>query len=131
LRTASFREVRSGAGRISIARYAPRRYPEGYATYPLLAPGAWFKKVSEAEYRARYATILSSLDPQETWDQLHALAGAAEPILLCWERSRDCALGTTYCHRHIVAAWFAATLNVKIPEAGAMICNRTQKGARE
>jgi len=98
-------------GRISIARLAPRRHPAGYRIFSKLAPGKWFNSVSEEEYRVLFAEeVLAVLDPQATWDALHALAGPHEPILLCWEKPGE------FCHRRIVATWFEEHLGVKVPE---------------
>jgi hypothetical protein len=116
MRTASFFAYRNGPGRISIARYAPRDYPRGFVSYPALAPGSWFNKVNEAEYRRRYPAILAALDPAATWQAIHQLARGGEPILLCWESAHSCRVGKTFCHRHIVAEWFAATLGTDVVE---------------
>jgi len=116
VKTASFFEY-VGAGRVSIARFSPRRTPAGFRVYRALAPGPWFKSVEEVEYRIRYDRQLAELDPQRVWDELHTLAGGAEPVLLCWERKPDLDAGRTFCHRRIVAAWFAATLDQDVPEA--------------
>ena len=51
-----------------------------------------------------YDTVLSKLDPLETYNELDA------SILLCYENSDE------FCHRHIVAAWFELFLDVKVPE---------------
>ncbi len=98
-------------GRISIARFAPRRHPAGYRIYPKLAPGPWFNSVSEEEYRVRFATeILSKLDPQAAWDALHTLSAPHEPILLCYEKPGE------FCHRRLVATWFEEALGVTVAE---------------
>ena len=115
MKTASFFEY-TGLGRISVARFPPRGTPAGFRVYRALAPGPWFKSVPKDEYRRRYAAQLAALDPQRVWDELHALAPDAEPVLLCWERKADLAAGVTFCHRRIVAAWFAETLSVAVDE---------------
>ena len=51
-----------------------------------------------------YDTVLSKLDPQETYEKLDS------SILLCYEDSFE------FCHRHIVAAWFELFLDVKVPD---------------
>jgi hypothetical protein len=113
MRTSSFFDFNE-VGRISIARFAPR----GMSTclrFPALAPGAWFNKVSFARYRELYTTeVLAPLDPAETYKALQALAGDAEPILLCWERPPLTA--KNWCHRRMVAAWFEAKLGIQVPE---------------
>ncbi|EBW6363816.1 hypothetical protein DPU24_24020 [Salmonella enterica subsp. enterica serovar Oranienburg] len=100
-----------GDGRISIARYAPRNTPTGYRIYSKLAPGTWFNSVSEAKYNELFKNeILARLDPQRTWDELHAMTGGYEPVLLCWERPGE------FCHRHLVAGWFERELGVTVSE---------------
>ncbi len=110
-------------GRISIARFAPRRHPKGYRVYSKLAPGKWFNSVDEAMYRKLFAEQLLARDPQTVWDELHALAGASEPILLCWEEPG------IFCHRRLVAAWLEENLGVTVPEMepvlAAPIASRT------
>ena len=115
MKTASFFEY-TGPGRVSIARFPPRGTPAGFRVYRALAPGGWFKSVPEDEYRRRYAAQLVSLEAKQVWDDLHALAAGAEPVLLCWERKADLAAGVTFCHRRIVAEWFAEALGETVAE---------------
>lgn len=110
MRTAAWAAY-SGPGRVSISRSAPRRAPAGYRVYRKLAPGPWFRSVSDDEYRRLFlAEILSPLDPQIVWDELHALAAPHEPVLLCWEAE------PAGCHRRLVAAWLEARLGGCVPE---------------
>jgi len=115
VKTASFFEY-TGPGRISIARFPPRGTPAGFRVYRALAPGSWFKSVSEPEYRTRYAAQLDALDPQRTYQELVAMADDAEPVLLCWERKADLAAGRTFCHRRFAAAWLETALGVRVDE---------------
>ena len=111
MKTASFFSAALPSdGRISIARFAPRRHPAGYRVYSKLAPGRWFNSVDEQMYRKLFAEQLVARDPQETWDALHALVAPHEPILLCWEQPG------VFCHRRLVATWFEETLGVRVPE---------------
>jgi hypothetical protein len=116
MKTASFRTFRDGPGRISIARWAPRGYPAGFRIYKALAPADWSRLpgnrgwVDAATFAAGYAAQLAALDPQQTWDRLHALAAGAEPVLCCWE------LAGEPCHRRLVAHWFHDTLGLEVPE---------------
>ena len=113
MKTSSFFHY-TGPGRISIARFAPRRTPAGYRIYRALAPGSWFNSVDEATYRELYfREILSPLDPVQTADGVQQLAGDAEPVLLCWERLRA---PEKFCHRRLVAEWFANRLGIEVPE---------------
>jgi hypothetical protein len=115
MRTACFFEY-TGPGRVSIARYAPRKTPAGFRVYKPLAPGPWFNSVSKEEYERLFGAQLAALDPQKTWDELVALAGGEEPVLLCWEAKNDCDTGKTYCHRHMVAEWFQRELGRDVQE---------------
>jgi hypothetical protein len=101
MKTSNFFTFR-GAGRISIARWAPRNTPAGFKVYKDLAPGPWFKSVSKREYHRRYhGEILEPLDPQEVWDKLHRLVEPHEPVLLCWCKLHE----VGWCHRQIVSKW--------------------------
>jgi uncharacterized protein (DUF488 family) len=89
-----------GPAAISISRVQPAWYPFSQSYKPL-APGPWFKSVSQTEYIRRYhREILSFLRPQKVWDELHSLTPGTEPVLLCYETSHK------FCHRHLVAQWF-------------------------
>lgn len=114
MRTASF-QTYQGPGRISIARFAPRGTPAGFKTYKKLAPGSWFNSVSRHEYEKRFRTeILAPLDARAVHDELHALAQGAEPHLLCWEVPPFTL--HNWCHRRLVADWFAEKLGIQVPE---------------
>lgn len=117
MKTSSFHDYPTGPGRISIARSVPRQFAAGYRVFYPLAPGKWFNDVPRAEYERRYYAQLSALDPFETVNRLHALAGDAEPVLLCWEKKCDCNAGTHWCHRHMVAKWLRETMQMTIIEA--------------
>ena len=113
MKTASFFTY-TGPGRISIARYPPRGTPAGFRQYRALAPDADMLKMTQALYLPRYAAILNALDPLQVWDDLHRLAGDQEPVLLCWERPPFTA--SNWCHRRLVADWFARELGMTVPE---------------
>ena len=116
MKTASFKTY-TGPGRISIACWEPRGTPAGYRRYPALAPTREMMRMPEARYRDIYfRDIVGHLDAQVVWDDLHALAGGAEPVLLCWEKPPFSA--ANWCHRRIVAEWFADKLGVDIAEHG-------------
>jgi hypothetical protein len=109
----------SGEGRIGVARTSPKHVQGGLKYYPALAPGKWlFDNAYKdyATYRERYfREILAPLDPQKVWDDLHALAGEHEPVLLCHEHYPD-HKADDWCHRRMVAEWFEQTLCVAVPE---------------
>ena len=116
MKTASFFTY-TGPGRISIARWAPRNTPAGFRVYRPLNPTAPMLKLDRAEYEPLYLAILAGLDPRQVWDNLHRLAGDAEPVLLCWERPPFTV--TNWCHRRMVADWFEQALDVEVPEVPA------------
>lgn len=113
MKTASFFTY-SGPGRIVISRSAPRGLAAGYKLYRPLNPGPWFNSVSRVEYIRRYNDILATLDPQKVWDELHVLAGGAEPVLLCFERPPF--TEKNFCHRRMVAEWLRQELGMEVPE---------------
>jgi hypothetical protein len=115
LKTASFFTY-TGPGRISIARFAPRNTPAGFRIYKPLAPGPWFNKTTEPEYRKLYFAQLALLDPLSVVQTLESMALRAEPVLLCYERVADCASGKTFCHRFMAAEWFKTELGLIVPE---------------
>ncbi len=114
MKTASFFTYR-GPGRISIARWAPRRHPKGYRIFRELAPGEWFNSVPRDEYLRRFeAEVLDVLSPFHTWAKLEELAGGVEPVLLCWEKPPF--TEGNWCHRRIVAEWFKEHMGKDVPE---------------
>ena len=118
MRTASFFSY-TGTGRISIARYPPRGTPAGFRIYKPLAPGHWFNKVTEVEYRKLYSAQLASLEPLIVVEELQEMAEGVEPVLLCYERMADVNAGRTFCHRHMVAEWLKDRLDLDVQEIGA------------
>jgi hypothetical protein len=113
MKTSSF-FLFQGPGRISIACYPPKGIVAGFKTYKALAPAADMLKMSRDQYVPRYAAILGRLSPQQVWDDLHALAGDDEPVLLCWEKPPFSE--ARFCHRRLVAEWFAEKLGQEIQE---------------
>ena len=103
-----------GPGRISISRSPPRTALAGFRVFKALAPGPWFNSVTPTQNRKLYNAQLSALDPAKVWQQLHALASDAEPVLLCYEMPPFTA--TNFCHRRLVAEWFAEHLGHVVHE---------------
>jgi hypothetical protein len=104
-----------GPGRIGISRGTPRGARAGFRLFRALCPTSEMlrrKHYSQEEYDL---AILANLDPQETWEELHGLAGDAEPVLLCWERPPFIA-PHNLCHRRWVAEWFERTLGHRVEE---------------
>ncbi len=113
MRTTSFFTYR-GPGRISIARWAPRAAPAGFAVYRPLNPTAPMLKMDRAEYEPLYQAILARLDPRRVVEDLQRLADPHQPVLLCWERPPFSE--TVWCHRRMVAAWLERELGLVVPE---------------
>ncbi len=107
-------------GAIAISLYLPRG--RQYLHYPKLAPSARLLKTYkdpnavvlyhpiERYYSHEYFDQLFDLDARSIWQELHKLAGGAEPILLCYEKPGQ------FCHRRLVAKWFAAELGEAVAE---------------
>ena len=116
--TASFK-IYAGPGRISIARWEPRGTPAGYRRYSALAPRREMLHMPKGQYREIYfRDILGPLDAQTVWDELHALAGGAEPVLLYWEQPPFSP--SNWCHCTMVTEWFADQLGAVIGEHGSL-----------
>jgi hypothetical protein len=49
------------------------------------------------------------------WDDLHALAGNHEPVLLCYEHYPD-HKADDWCHRRMVAQWLEQSLGMSVTE---------------
>ena len=116
MRTASFFTY-TGPGRISVARWAPRRTPASFRVYRPLNPTADRLKMARADREPLYRAILARLDPRQVVADLHRLAAPHEPVLLC--RERPPFSEAVWCHRRMVAAWLAETLGLEVPEQGA------------
>lgn len=116
MKTSSF-YLYSGHGRVSIARTAPRRVVAGFKIYRALAPGTWLFDTAYKDYTTYrelyFHEILAPLDPQKVWNDLHALAGEHEPVLLCHEHLLKAG---DWCHRRMVAEWFEEKLGIEVAE---------------
>ena len=110
-----FTPLPPGYAGIGISRSVPAGFRH-LPTYRALAPGAWFRScASPAQYAARYAEILAKLDPGQVVLDLQRMAGAAEPVLLCWEHPPP---NLSLCHRALVSAWLHESLGLVVPEIG-------------
>lgn len=97
IQTSCYAKVPPGPRAICISRGMPRG--KAYKRYWPLAPGPWFKSVSEEEYRRRYFAQLDRLDPVDVICDLYQLTGQLDPILLCYEPPGQ------FCHRRLFAEW--------------------------
>ncbi len=114
MKTASFFTYQE-AGRISIARFAPKNAPAGFQVFRALAPTQPMLKMERTQYEKLYfGKILAALDPRATWNRLHELTAGAEPVLLCWERPPF--TSSSWCHRRMVAQWFYDRLGEVVEE---------------
>ena len=106
-----------GPGAVRITVGAPRIRKSQYREYLALAPP---RPMFEAGYtHADFAgRVLAPLDAATVWQELHALVAPHEPVLLCFEKPEDILAGKTWCHRHMVAEWFAAELGEQVAERG-------------
>lgn len=102
--------------RVGISRSTPRGQ-KGYRRYPRLNPGPWFRSIpDEREWAARYREeILAPLEPQQTAQDILALAEGRSAALLCWEAPEP---GDDYCHRALVAAWLWEGAGLEVCELG-------------
>lgn len=108
IQTSCYSKVPPGRRAICISRGMPRG--KQYKRYWPLAPGLWFKSVSEAEYRQLYFRQLEQLDPIDVVCDLFDLTEQVDPILLCYEPPGQ------FCHRRLVAEWLKYELNGDVPE---------------
>lgn len=113
MKTSYFAKFKNAAGAISVATYPPRYLRGKIASYPPLSPQFNFR-IPYDEYVTKYEEQLSKLDPQKVWDDLHAIAQGAEPVLLCYESPPYDNIN--FCHRFMAAKWLEEKLGVKIEE---------------
>lgn len=114
MKTSSHR-LYDGPGRVSIAR-GNRGVAGGFRIFRPLCPHVWMLRgLHDDRFTEVYRRdVLDLLDPQQTWDRLHALAAGAEPVLLCWEVPPF--KPGNWCHRRQVAAWLEDALGVEVAE---------------
>lgn len=116
---------RKTPGAIAISLYLPKG--RQYLHYPKLAPSqellqtyrdpnaAIIYHSIQKWYAFEYFDQLFLLNPQQVWDELHELAGDAEPTLLCYEKPGQ------FCHRRLVAKWFEVELGEFVDEVSNAI----------
>lgn len=96
---------------ISIARFTPEW--ADVPIYEALAPYPDMLKMDYFTYKGHFNWILSQLDPQTVWNQLHTI-GDGEPVLLCFEAPPFAE--TNFGHRRMVADWFETELGQLVDE---------------
>ena len=114
--TSYFANLKNVITPLSISGRAPEWY-EG-PQYKVLAPKYEFfhaykaGEIDSAGYTAEFKRlVLAPLDAREVYDMLRAQHGP-NVTLLCYEKPGD------FCHRRLVADWFATELGVEVPEFG-------------
>ena len=124
MKTASFSELlnitrRDDLEPISIARFNPRGI-RGLASMRDLAPTKSMLKMKKDLYEeVFFGAILDVLDPQGMWDDLHRMTQGREPVLLCYEKPP--LTTANWCHRSMVADWFARELGEEVQEFSAVL----------
>ncbi len=106
-----------GPGLIAVTRSLPPHLAGRIKRYPALATPRRMSGINTkaAFCRAFFAGVLRDLDPAEEWAQLHELAGpGVEPVIACFERPPWSE--TNFCHRRLVARWFADRLGEEVLE---------------
>jgi hypothetical protein len=107
-----------GYARIAISRGSPRGQ-RGYRVYRPLAPGAWFKSVTAAEYWDLYMAQLAKLNPAVVLKDLADLSAGKIPALLCFEKPPP---DQNWCHRALVAVWLQKAAGLHVNEFGHEAC---------
>jgi hypothetical protein len=103
-----------GYARIGVSR-GPPRGQRGYRMYTALAPGSWFRSVTDTEFRDLYLTQLHKLDASRVVADLTELAAGHVPALLCFERPPP---DPAWCHRGLISAWLFDALRIEVVEFG-------------
>ena len=101
--------------RVGISRSVPRGFAPGYRRLPELHPGerSWAARGQPQSFTAFYLEQLAALDPRAIVEKLERLAAGRDVCLVCWERLED-----AWCHRGLVSAWLADSLDIEVCEYG-------------
>jgi hypothetical protein len=102
-----------GEGRIAICHWLPQHLARLPRDLRLAPEAKWIKGTNRAAFLRYYGGVLGALDPEQVWNDLHALVAPHEPILLCWERL---AVPGETCHRTLAASWFREKLGQEVEE---------------
>lgn len=108
--------------RVGISRSVPRG-AKGFRRYAALAPGAWFRSISDPrEWSLRYdVEVLARLNPVTVAADLAAMSDGVKPVvLLCWEPSG--AGLDDWCHRGLISVWLNERLGLEVFELGYEAC---------
>jgi len=68
----------------------------------------------EFEYTLSFKEQLKQLEAKEIYSILQSLSDGKDVVLLCYEKPND------FCHRHLVAEWLNAELDLDIKELAKM-----------
>jgi hypothetical protein len=131
LATCSYTEFRTDMGvpvRFTVG--APRwRLPYTIAGHAkLITPTRAMLSLPYDAYSLTYRRNLDAVGVQAIRDELAAIAGSGQVVLLCYERlnERDKTSGEPkWCHRSIWATWWQDRTGEQVPELGAQPHTRT------
>lgn len=111
---AACRNIPKNIIRVSICIFPPKSFD--CLSFKKVAPKHYFfnkwKENNDNDYYVESfnSEVLDKLDPQLVYNELFALTGGKDCVLLCYEKSGD------FCHRHLVSEWLNRTMNLGIEE---------------
>ncbi len=109
--TGNFANIRKYAGLFPVSIALTAKGYEG-ACYRKLNPSWSYMDDPEDMYTRKFNQHLATLNPQAVYNELSALSGGKDVVLLCHEKEGD------FCHRHLVARWLEANLHTTVKELG-------------
>ena len=109
--TGNFANIRKYAGLFPVSIALTAKGYEG-ACYRKLNPSWSYMDDPEDMYTRKFNQHLATLTPQAVYNELSALSGGKDVVLLCHEKEGD------FCHRHLVARWLEANLHITVKELG-------------
>ena len=109
--TGNFANIRKYAGLFPVSIALTAKGYEG-ACYRKLNPSWSYMDDPEDMYTRKFNQHLAALNPQAVYNELSALSGGKDVVLLCHEKEGD------FCHRHLVARWLEANLHITVKELG-------------
>ena len=109
--TGNFANIRKYAGLFPVSIALTAKGYEG-ACYRKLNPSWSYMDDPEDMYTRKFNQHLATLNPQAVYNELAALSGGKDVVLLCHEKEGD------FCHRHLVARWLEANLHITVKELG-------------
>jgi hypothetical protein len=111
LYTGNFANLQKYAGLFPVSIALTAKGYEG-ACYRKLNPDWSYMEDPQVLYTRKFNQHLATLNPQQVYNELAALSKGQDVVLLCHEKEED------FCHRHLVARWLEANLNITVKELG-------------